>query len=199
FVKQPGLGPSVSWHQDGVTHWDSPDWDEDIHGFNYQVQLFPTTSANALWVVPGSHKNGKADIKRMEAENGGSDQFPDAIPLVCDAGDVTIVNRQALHGSFANSSPDMRMSITFGFHRRGSVLGQMPALVMEGQTEPMDETRIERRSAVVQVAIDARRQRFPEERPFRYQPFVGREDQFRFGGEARDQVIRNYNLFDLAI
>ena len=28
FVKQPGLGGSVAWHQDGVTHWDSPDWDE---------------------------------------------------------------------------------------------------------------------------------------------------------------------------
>lgn len=199
FVKQPGLGPSVSWHQDGVTHWENPDWDEDIHGFNYQVQLFPTTSANALWVVPGSHKTGKADIKRMEAENGGSDQFPGAVPLICDAGDVTIVNRQALHGSFANSSPDMRMSITFGFHRRNSVLGQMPALVMKGQTEPIDEARVERRSSVIQVAIDARHQRFPAERSFRYQPFAGREDQFRYGDVAYDQVIRNYNLFDLAI
>src|SRR5690554_6880200 len=56
FVKQPHLGASVSWHQDGVTHWDNPDWDEDIHGFNFQVQLYPTTPANALWIVPGSHK-----------------------------------------------------------------------------------------------------------------------------------------------
>ena len=39
FVKQPGLGGSVSWHQDGVTHWESPDWDPGIHGFNFQVQL----------------------------------------------------------------------------------------------------------------------------------------------------------------
>lgn len=28
FVKQPGLGGSVSWHQDGVTHGDAADWDK---------------------------------------------------------------------------------------------------------------------------------------------------------------------------
>jgi hypothetical protein len=199
FVKQPGLGPSVSWHQDGVTHWDSPDWDEGIHGFNYQVQLFPTTPANALWVVPGTHRTGRADIRRMVADNGGSDALPDAIPLLCEAGDVTIVNRQTLHGSFANSSPDMRMSITFGFHRRRAVLGQLPALGMKGQPEPMDAARIERRASVVPVAIDARRQRFPDERPFRYLPFAGREDRFRFDDETFDLVIRDYNLFDLSI
>lgn len=199
FVKQPGLGPSISWHQDGVTHWDNPNWDEGIHGFNFQVQLYPTTPANALWIVPGSHKKGRADIKRIVAENGGSDQIPGAMPLVCKAGDVTAVNRQMLHGSFANSSPDMRMSITFGFHRRRSVLGQIPALGMKGQEEPMDEARIERRSAVVQVAIDARHQHFPGEEPFPYKPFLGREDEFRFNDATFDRVIRNYNLFDLAI
>jgi hypothetical protein len=199
FVKQPGLGPSVSWHQDGVTHWDNPDWDEGIHGFNFQVQLFATTPANALWVVPGSHQKGRADIRHRVAENGGSDALPDAIPLVCDAGDVTIVNRQTLHGSFANSSPDMRMSITFGFHRRRAVLGQVPALGMKGQAAPIDAARIERRASVIPVAIDARRQHFPAERPFAYRPFAGREDAFRYGDATFDRVIRDYNLFDLAI
>lgn len=199
FVKQPHLGASVAWHQDGVTHWNNPDWDESIHGFNFQVQLYPTTPANALWIVPGSHKLGKVDIKHMVAKNSGSDQLPGAIPLVCAAGDVTAVNRQILHGSFANSSPDMRMSITFGFHRRRSVLGQIPALAMAGNGEPMDEARIERRSAVVQVAIDARHQHFPAETPFRYAPFVGREDEFRLNERTFEAVIRDYNLYDLAI
>ena len=44
FVKQPGLGGSVSWHQDGVTHWDNPEWDSGIHGFNFQVQLYDTSA-----------------------------------------------------------------------------------------------------------------------------------------------------------
>ena len=199
FVKQPGLGGSVSWHQDGVTHWDAPDWDQGIHGFNYQVQIYPTTAANALWVVPGTHKQGRADIKRMVAENGGSEQLPGALPLICAPGDVTIVNRQTLHGSFANSSPDLRISITFGFHRRKSVLGAKAALSMAAQGVTYDAERIARRASVIAVAIDARKQHYPHEASFVYPPFEGREHEFRFSAETFEKFIRDYNLYDLAI
>ena len=37
FVKKPGQGASVGWHQDGATT-DSLVWHADIHGFNLQVQ-----------------------------------------------------------------------------------------------------------------------------------------------------------------
>ena len=40
FIKEPGIGAAVSWHQDGVTHWDSQDFDEDIHGFNFMAQAY---------------------------------------------------------------------------------------------------------------------------------------------------------------
>lgn len=199
FVKQPGLGGSVSWHQDGVTHWNAPDWDAGIHGFNYQVQIYPTTPGNALWVVPGTHKQGRADIKRMVEENGGSEQLPGAVPLICAPGDVTIVNRQTLHGSFANSSPDLRISITFGFHRRKSVLGAKAALSMASQGVTYDAKRIDARSAVIAVAIDARRQHFPHEKAFVYQPFAGRENEFRYNDDTFARVIRDYNVNDLAI
>ena len=199
FVKQPRLGGSVAWHQDGVTHWNSPEWDEGIHGFNYQVQIYPTTAGNALWVVPGTHKLGRADIKTMVADNGGSEQLPGAIPLICAAGDVTIVNRQTLHGSFANSSQDLRVSITFGFHRRKSVIGQLTALSVKQDGVRYDDARIEKRAAVVAVAIDARHRHFPHEQRFVYPPFAGREQAFRFSDETFNRVIRNYNLHDLAI
>ncbi|MYB20093.1 MAG: phytanoyl-CoA dioxygenase family protein [Holophagales bacterium] len=199
FVKQPGLGGSVSWHQDGVTHWGSPDWDEGIHGFNFQVQLYPTTPASCLWVVPGSHKLGKIDIKARVRENGGSEKLPGALPLVCDAGDVTIVNRQMLHASFANTSSDLRISLTFGFHRRKSVEGQKGALGVEADEVVYDAQRIFDRSSVIAVAIDARRQHRPDEASFVYQPFAGLEDDFRFNDETFDRVIRDYNLNDLAI
>jgi hypothetical protein len=199
FVKQPNVGGSIAWHQDGVTHWKSPDWNEGIHGFNYQVQIYPTTVGNALWVMPGTHKQGRADIKKMVTENGGSEQLPGAIPLICAPGDVTIVNRQTLHGSFANSSPDLRVSITFGFHRRKSVLGQKTALSVQVEGVRYDEQRIDRRASVIPVAIDARRQHFPHEQPFVYQPFAGREQAFRYNEETFDKVIRDYNLHDLAI
>jgi ectoine hydroxylase-related dioxygenase (phytanoyl-CoA dioxygenase family) len=199
FVKQPGLGGSVAWHQDGVTHWDSPEWDEGIHGFNFQVQLYPTTPANCLWVLPGSHKLGKADIKGMVAANGGDEKLPGAVPLVCNAGDVTIVNRQMVHGSFANTSPDLRISLTFGFHRRKSVLGQKAALSMESSHAVYDEQRVFERSSVIQVAIDARAQRRPQERRFSYAPFKGKEDAFRLTPATFESVIRDYNTKDLAI
>lgn len=199
FVKQPGLGGSVSWHQDGVTHWDAPDWDEGIHGFNFQVQLYATTPANGLWILPGSHKLGRIDIKALVAENGGSERLPGAVPLVCGAGDVTIVNRQMLHGSFANTSEDLRISLTFGFHRRKSVLGAKAGLSMAVSGAVYDEAMIFDRSAVVQVAIDARSQHFPSETSFAYQPFKGLEDQFRFNEATKETVIRDYFMKDLAI
>jgi hypothetical protein len=199
FVKQPGLGGSVAWHQDGVTLWDAPNWDEGIHGFNYQVQLYPTTAGSALWVVPGTHKQGRIDIKRLVDENGGSEQLPGAIPLICAAGDVTIVNRQTLHGSFANTSPDLRISITFGFHRRTSVLGAKAPPHMEPFGATYDEKRIDERAAVIAVAIDARRRRFPDEKPFRYAPFAGREDGFRYNEDTLERVLRDYNTKDLSI
>jgi ectoine hydroxylase-related dioxygenase (phytanoyl-CoA dioxygenase family) len=197
FVKQPGLGASVAWHQDGLTHWESPDWDEGIHGFNFQVQLYRCTPGNCLWVVPGTHKLGKVDIKRLVAENGGSDRLPDAVPLFCEAGSVTVVNRQALHCSFANTSPDLRVSLTFGFHRRSSVVGQRGVLVA-GADEVYDDARIFERASVIATAIDARAQHFPEEDRYVYQPFVGMEDRFRWDDSARAR-LRNYSLKDLGI
>lgn len=201
FVKRPGLGGSVSWHQDGATHWDDPNWDEGIHGFNFQVQLYPSTPANGLWAVPGSHKLGKIDIPQVVADNGGSERLPDAVPLFCEAGGVTIANRQVLHGSFANTSPDPRISVTFGFHRRASVLGVEGRLKMKagGRAIVYDEDRIFDRSAVIAVAIDARHQHVPDEIPYRYQPFAGLEDDFRSDDETFERVIRNYNLKDLSI
>ena len=198
FVKQPGLGGSVAWHQDGLTHWNAPNWDEGIHGFNFQVQLYATTPGSCLWVVPGTHKLGKVDIKAMVAENGGSDRLPDAVPLACEPGDVTMVNRQLMHASFANTSRDLRISMTFGFHRRSSVLGAKGALT---NMEPVvyDEARIFDRSAVIAVAIDARRQRFPDETPYAYQPFAGLEDEYRWSPETYERVIRDYNTKDLGI
>ena len=198
FIKQPGLGGSVAWHQDGLTHWNSPNWNEGIHGFNFQVQLYPTTPGNCLWVVPGTHKRGKLDIKAMVAANGGSERLPDAVPLVCRPGDVTMVNRQTLHCSFANTSPDLRISLTYGFHRRASVLGANGKLGST-ETEIYDKQRIFERSSVIAVAIDARRQHFPDEKPYVYQPFAGLEDDYRWNAETYEQVIRDYNLKDLGI
>jgi hypothetical protein len=49
---------AVSWHQDGTTHWESDDFDQDIHGFNFMAQVYGSTAVNGVWVLPGSHKLG---------------------------------------------------------------------------------------------------------------------------------------------
>jgi hypothetical protein len=196
WIKHAGLGGSVAWHQDGWTHWASPDLDEDTHGFNFMAQLYGCNAANGLWVVPGSHRIGKADIAALAAA-AGSERLPDAVPLVCAPGDVAICNRQAIHGSFANVSPEPRVTINFGFHRRRSVLGVRSGGV-HNPVSVYDEAYIRSRSRVIPLAIDARRQRFPEERPFSYAPFAGEEDRHRFTADGL-AGLRDYNLQDLGI
>ncbi len=197
WIKEPGLGTSVAWHQDGTTHWDHPRWDQGIHGFNFMAQLCRTTPENALWVVPGSHKLGKIDIK-AQVEANGSDRLPDAVPMLCEPGDVAICNRQALHGSFANTSPDRRVSIVFGFHRLDAVR-HVEKRRPNGDTVVYDDARIHQRSRVIQVAIDARAQRFPDEVPYRYVPFVGEEEGNRWNEDTRRTVLKDYNLLNLGI
>ena len=198
FVKQPGLGGSVAWHQDGLTHWGAKNWDQNIHGFNFQAQLHSCTLGNCLWVLPGSHKLGKLDLRAMVAANGDSELLPGAVPLFCNAGDVTLVNRQAAHCSFANTSDDLRISLTFGFHKRSSVLGATGVLGANG-ADLYDEARIFERSRVIAVAIDARAQHYPNETPFAYEPFIGEEDNYRFTAANWQRIVRNYNLKDLGI
>ena len=194
IVKRAKLGSSIAWHQDGTRRWDLPDWDQGTHGFNFMAQLYGSTAANGVWVIPGSHKRGKIDIKVMKASNNGSDQLPGAVPIVCEPGDVVMANRQALHASFANTSPHKRMTFNFGFHRRSSVLG-----MQIGKTERYDDARIHERSRVIALAIDARQQRFPDEARYIYRPLLGQEDENRWNEETRESILKNYNLRDLGI
>ncbi len=196
WIKQPRLGGSVAWHQDGWTHWDSPALDEGTHGFNFMAQLYGCNAANGLWVVPGSHRQGKVDIKAM-VERAGSDRLPEAVPLICNPGDVAICNRQAVHGSFANTSSDVRVTINFGFHRRASVLGVTSGGV-HNEIAVYDEERIRKRSEAIAYAIDARQQRFPDETPHRYAPFADCMNDYHWTPAAQD-ALADYNLLDLGI
>jgi hypothetical protein len=196
WIKEPGKGASVAWHQDGTTHWDSPDWDEGSHGFNFMGQLYGCTAANGVWVVPGSHKKGKIDIQAL-ADQAQTERLPDAVPIICAPGDVAMTNRQALHGSFANTSKDWRVTVNFGFHRRKSVLG-VTAGGIHNQAATYDAERIRQRARLIGYGIDARRQRFPDEKPFVYKPHADEGLVYRWDERAKAD-IRDYNLLDLSI
>jgi hypothetical protein len=196
FIKKPGLGASVAWHQDGVTHWDSPSWDQEIHGFTFQAMLYGCTAANAVWAVPGTHKLGKLDIAAMVQANG-SERLPEAVPYISGPGDVVIHNRQLVHGSFANTSPDWRISMPLGFHRRSSVLG-VHGGGLHAAPAVFDEARIRKRSRIIGYAIDARRQRFSSEVPFVYQPLADNGESLRWNENVK-RNIKDYNLLDFSI
>ena len=196
WIKQPGLGGSVAWHQDGWTHWNNPELDDHTHGFNFMAQLYGCDATNGLWVVPGSNRLGKLSIKSMVAA-AGSDRLPDAVPLICSPGDVAITSRQAVHGSFANTSSNVRVTLNFGFHRRSSVLGIRSGGVHNPVSEYNEEYIFER-SKLIAWAIDARSQHFHDEDRYVYEPFVGLEEDFVWSEQTRP-LLRDYNLRDIGI
>ena len=196
FIKEPGIGASVAWHRDGTTHWDSPDFDEGTHGFNFMAQLYGCTSANGVWVVPGSHKERYVDIADM-VTRAGSERIEEAIPMICNPGDVVISNRQAVHGSFANTSSDRRITINQGFNRRKSVLG-VKGGGLHGKPAVYDAKRIIERSKIIKLAIEARKQRFPYEQAFEYKPLSASTEDFTWNAAAR-KSLHDYNLLDLSI
>ncbi len=196
FIKDAGLGAAVSWHQDGDTHWDNPDFDENIHGFNFMGQVYGSTAVNGVWVVPGSHKQTRANIVKM-VEEAGTERLPDAVPIICNPGDVVINNRQLVHGSFANTGFETRVTANFGFHKRSSVLNVKGAGI-HAEAVTMDADYIDKRSRLIGLAIDARRQRFPDETPYHYEPFAKREGEFIWN-EAAQAELKDYNLMDLSI
>ena len=196
FIKEPGIGAAVSWHQDGVTHWDSPNFDENIHGFNFMAQLYGSTAVNGVWVLPGSHKLGKIDITELVAESK-SERIEGAVPLVCDRGDVVICNRQALHGSFPNSGFEPRLTVNFGFHKRSSVLGVKGGGI-HSDAQVFDDEIIARRSKVLGYAIAARKERYPDEMAYTYQPFEAAGLSFDWNEAAR-RDMHDYNRDDLSI
>ena len=97
----------------------------------------------------------------------------------------------------ALTSPDWRVTVNFGFHRRASVLG-VAGGGLHNAPAVYDEERIRKRSRLIGYAIDARRQRFPDEAPFVYQPFLASGERYRWNEEAKAD-LQDYNLLDLSI
>lgn len=196
FIKDAGLGAAVSWHQDGDTHWDNPDFDEDIHGFNFMGQVYGSTAVNGVWVLPGTHKQGRVNIVKL-VEEAGSERLPDAVPIICNPGDVVINNRQLVHGSFANTGFETRVTVNFGFHRRSAVLNVHGAGI-HAEAVTFDDDFIKNRSRLIGMAIEARKQRFPDETAYEYAPDRETDEQPQWNN-AIFASLKNYNLMDLSI
>jgi hypothetical protein len=117
--------------------------------------------------------------------------------MICKPGDVAMTNRQALHGSFANTSKDWRVTVNFGFHRRSSVLG-VQAGGIHNKVATYDADRIRERARLIGYGIDARRRRFPDEAPYVYKPHADEGLTYRWDEKAKAD-LKDYNLLDLSI
>ena len=58
--------------------------------------------------------------------------------------------------------------------------------------------RIATASEVIGYAIDARRQRFPHEASYEYQPFLEHGLDYKWNAEAK-AILHDYNALDLSI
>jgi hypothetical protein len=52
-----------------------------------------------------------------------SELIPDAVPVILQPGDIMIVDRSSLHGSFPNSSSSRRLTMIMSYHKRASAVG----------------------------------------------------------------------------
>ena len=181
FHKGAGEGPPTPWHQDGRTHWtedgeslEQPDGSGKTHGFNLSVSWTNCTLENCLWVVPGSHR-----LRYLA--NGGkfppiAERLPNAVPMMLAPGDCGMVNRSSLHGSYPNRSSERRVTMVLGFHKRSSAIGaettNVHAFRLPGgekiKSIKYSEDYVLRRARMIPLAIDARRQRYPDEVPYVY-------------------------------
>merc|ERR1719160_476342 len=204
--KPAGLGASTAWHQDPSEAWDE-DWKQGKLalgqcGMNMHLSLYNTTPESALWMVPGTHHNGRIDVKALSAKQaGGTDLLPGAVPILCGPGDIYLQNRMALHGAFPNVGPEPRVSIQFGFAPRSSVLGvrTKPPSPIGGSPDGLvtyDDAWIRERSVMIPLAIDSRKQKYPNEESYEYLPFRGVEVKW---SEELKQDPSYINYFDKSI
>lgn len=182
FHKATGRGAPTPWHQDGRTHWREDgtpllglDGRGKSHGFNLSVSWSHCTADNCLWVLPGSHR-------RWLLNDGGefppiTERLEDAVPMLLAPGDCGAVNRSSLHGSYPNQSAERRVTMVLGYHNRASVIGtettnnhafKCPTLE---RRKPIHYSAdyVLRRTRMIPLAIDARRQHYPDEAPFHYE------------------------------
>jgi hypothetical protein len=91
----------------------------------------------------------------------------------------------------------MRVTFNLGFHRRSAVLNVEGGGVHNDVTI-YDADYIRERSAMIMYGIDARRQRYTDEKPYDYAPLRDGANAYRWSPEIMPR-LKDYNLKDLGI
>lgn len=124
FMKPPGSGAGVPWHQDASPFSDLERPQQTVPPvFDFWLGLSPATVAmGCLHVIPGSHKRGRLAhidgggiLKQLDlAEHGYSPA--DAVALETEPGDAVIWHQDLIHGSPPNTSQRRRVAVASVYH-----------------------------------------------------------------------------------
>ena len=147
----PILG-ATQWHQDhGVVTEEADDTRMLTVWFSLQDTLF---EKGPLMVVPRSHKEGPQPHCPNYMDNApqfaGAAQIPEklfaadnAIPLLVDRGDVIFMHKQTIHGSYANTSDEVRWSYDLRYNPSDQPTGRIafPGFVARSRRAPQSALR----------------------------------------------------------
>jgi phytanoyl-CoA hydroxylase len=116
-LKSAGFGAAVEWHQDWAFY---PHTNDDLAAVG--IMMDDMASENGpLMIIPGTHKgpiydhhaNGRF-CGAMDPAASGVD-FSKAVPLIGEAGSITVHHVRAVHGSAPNTSERDRRLLLFQF------------------------------------------------------------------------------------
>ena len=144
-----------------------------------------------LFCLLGGSGCGKSTLLRMLA----GFEFPESGSISIDGIDMSQVPAYERPTNMMFQSYALFPHMTV--HRRSSVLNVHGAGI-HAEAVTFDDAFIKNRSRLIGLAIDARRQRFPDEIPYEYAPDANGPEK-PVWNDAIMPSLKNYNLTDLSI
>ncbi|MGI9500050.1 MAG: phytanoyl-CoA dioxygenase family protein, partial [Geminicoccaceae bacterium] len=141
FIKEPGSGKSVSWHQD-ITYWGMGETDDEVTAW---VALSDVTiEAGCMRFIPGSHKGGIVahedtfavdNLLSRGQEILGIDEA-EAVHGSLRPGKMSLHHGRCFHASGPNRSEDRRIGLAIRYVTPGvrdQASGRDYAMLVRGQ------------------------------------------------------------------
>jgi len=141
FIKEPGDGTIVSWHQD-ITYWGMGETDEEVTAWLALSDV--TVEAGCMRFIPGSHKGGIVE----HADTFGADNLLSrgqeiaavdesrAEPGPLKPGEMSLHHGRCFHASAPNCSTDRRIGVAIRYvtpEVRQAEMARDYAMLVRGQ------------------------------------------------------------------
>ncbi len=120
FIKEPGDGNIVSWHQD-ITYWGMGETDEEVTAWLALSDV--SVEAGCMRFIPGSHKGGIVDhhdtfsdsnLLSRGQEIAAVDEAM-AVPGPLNPGEMSLHHGRCFHASAPNRSQDRRIGVAIRY------------------------------------------------------------------------------------